>query len=148
MIVSASESPRMQFRTADYAQVFEYPIFLSKPDTYKATHELLHYLSSLIPTLNLPLEQEQKLAILLSAVLEERKSLKLKTVDMALQVTASREQMALVKKEQVERAREDEKMNLTGREEQKATADCPKRSSDFVSRIDASGEEAAWMRLL
>lgn len=92
--------------------------------------------------------EEQKLTILVSAVLEERKSLKFKTVDMALKVTASREQMALVREEQIERVKEDERMELIGREEQKVTKQCPERSSDFVPGIDASGGEAAWMRLL
>lgn len=92
--------------------------------------------------MNLPLEEEQKLAILVSAVLEERKRLKLKAVDMALKVTASREQMALVKKEQVERAREDNKKDHPAREELRETGKDPKKVSDFVPGIDVVVEQA------
>ena len=148
MTVSLSELLPLQILTADCTQVFDYPLFLSKPETHKATHDLLHHLSSLVPTLYLPLEEEQKLAILISAVLEERKGLKLKTVDMALRVTASREQIALVKKEQMNGAKGDEKKDRARQKEHMATRDSPEKKSDFVPGVDTIGGQAAWMRLL
>lgn len=134
-----------------YPQVFEYPLQLSKPETHKATDDLIRHLTKLIPALNLPLPEQKDLASLTSAFYEERTALRAKSVDMALKVTACREKMAVVMRQQEKRDRRNGKNcdscdDEDEEEEEDDDGEDEVAIEEMLAGLDDIDSEETWLR--
>jgi hypothetical protein len=93
--------------------------------------------------------EQRQLASMVAAILEEWTALKAKSADIALKVTACREQVALVRKERESRVEGDKKNVVAGAEEKTVPNQEVRESlSDVVTGHGVNGAVTSWLKLL